>query len=191
MPDCCQKQSFCDAVMGSKDAIPIGMTARVLNCGMGQNKLFSFLRENKILMANNQPYQKYIDEGWFRCIESKYDYRGETHIYIKPVLFQKRLKENPRNDRWNLTVSMKGESLGTFIFGSAWTHDCAERDNKRARARRRCIGHAHQRHSCRTFVPKDRSLLRYPALPCCGHCKYISLFSTSWKENGFYSQAKC
>ena len=87
------KAEFCDAVMGSKDAIPIGMAARVLNCGMGQNKLFAFLRENKILMANNQPYQKYIDEGWFRCIESKYDYRGETHIYIKPVLFQKGLRK--------------------------------------------------------------------------------------------------
>ena len=87
------KAEFCDAVMGSKDAIPIGMAAKVLNCGMGQNKLFAFLRENKVLMANNQPYQKYIDEGWFRCIESKYDYRGETHIYIKPVLFQKGLRK--------------------------------------------------------------------------------------------------
>ena len=87
------KAEFCDAVMGSKDAIPIGMAAKVLGCGMGQNKLFAFLRENKILMSNNQPYQKYIDEGWFRCIESKYDYRGETHIYIKPVLFQKGLRK--------------------------------------------------------------------------------------------------
>lgn len=87
------KAEFCDAVMDCKDAIPIGTAARVLNCGMGQNRLFAFLRENNILMANNQPYQKYIDEGWFRCIESKYDVQGETRIYIKTVVFQKGIRK--------------------------------------------------------------------------------------------------
>lgn len=87
------KAAFCDAVTDSKDAIPIGTAAKVLNCGMGQNKLFAFLRENNILMANNQPYQKYIDEGWFRCIESKYDVQGETRIYIKTVVFQKGIRK--------------------------------------------------------------------------------------------------
>ena len=86
------KAEFCDALTDCKDAIPIGTAARVLNCGMGQNRLFAFLRENNILMANNLPYQKYIDEGWFRCIESKYDVRGETRIYIKTVVFQKGIK---------------------------------------------------------------------------------------------------
>jgi anti-repressor protein len=51
------KAEFCDAVMDCKDAIPIGTAAKVLNCGMGQNGLFAFLRENNILMANNQPYR--------------------------------------------------------------------------------------------------------------------------------------
>ncbi|MEA5047432.1 MAG: phage antirepressor KilAC domain-containing protein [Eubacteriales bacterium] len=87
------KAEFCDAVTDSKDAIPIGTVAKVLNCGMGQNRLFAFLRENNILMANNQPYQKYIDEGWFRCIESKYDVQGETRIYIKTVVFQKGIRK--------------------------------------------------------------------------------------------------
>lgn len=44
-------------------------------------------------MPNNQPYQKYIDEGWFRCIESKYEVYGETRISIKTVVFQKGLKK--------------------------------------------------------------------------------------------------
>lgn len=86
------KAEFCDALTDCKDAIPIGAAAKVLNCGMGQNRLFAFLRENNILMANNLPYQKYIDEGWFRCIESKYEVRGETRIYIKTVVFQKGIK---------------------------------------------------------------------------------------------------
>ncbi len=87
------KAEFCDAVMDCKDAIPIGTAAKVLNCGMGQNGLFAFLRENNIFMANNQPYQKYIDEGWFRCIESKYGVQGETRIYIKTVVFQKGIRK--------------------------------------------------------------------------------------------------
>ena len=87
------KAEFCDAVMDCKDAIPIGTAAKVLNCGMGQNGLFAFLRENNVLMANNQPYQKYIDEGWFRCIESKYGVQGETRIYIKTVVFQKGIRK--------------------------------------------------------------------------------------------------
>ena len=87
------KAEFCDAVMDCKDAIPIGTAAKVLNCGMGQNKLFAFLRESNILMTNNQPYQKYIDEGWFRCIEAKYHVRGETRIYIKTVVFQKGMQK--------------------------------------------------------------------------------------------------
>ena len=87
------KAEFCDAVTDCKDAIPIGTAAKVLNCGMGQNGLFAFLRENNVLMANNQPYQKYIDEGWFRCIESKYGVQGETRIYIKTVVFQKGIRK--------------------------------------------------------------------------------------------------
>ena len=86
------KAEFCDALTDCKDAIPIGTAAKVLNCGMGQNRLFAFLRESNILMENNLPYQKYIDEGLFRCIESKYEVRGETRIYIKTVVFQKGIK---------------------------------------------------------------------------------------------------
>lgn len=109
------KAEFCDAVMGSKDAIPIGMAAKVLNCGMGQNKLFAFLRENKILMANNQPYQKYIDEGWFRCIEAKYQVRGETRIYIKTVVFQKGIQKIREMIVGKRTGSKTGGTHGAII----------------------------------------------------------------------------
>lgn len=84
---------WAESVMDSKDAISIGEAAKVLHLGIGQNRLFAFLRDNHILMPNNQPYQKYIDEGWFRCIESKYEVYGETRISIKTVVFQKGLKK--------------------------------------------------------------------------------------------------
>lgn len=81
------KEEFFDAVTDSKDAIDIGQVAKVLNC---RNKLFEILRNNGILKQNNEPYQKYIDCGYFRVIEQKYEARpGEIRINIKTLVFQK------------------------------------------------------------------------------------------------------
>lgn len=83
------KAEFFDAVTDSKSAISIGEVAKVLDVGIGQNKLFAFLRERKILDSKNIPYQEYIDRGYFRTIEQKYDVRGEVRISIKTLVFQK------------------------------------------------------------------------------------------------------
>lgn len=86
------KAEFFDAVANSKDAIEIGQAAKVLNFGKGRNTLFSILREEKILRDNNEPYQEYIDRGYFRTIEQKYAKPGgETHISIKTLVYQKGL----------------------------------------------------------------------------------------------------
>ena len=84
------KAEFFDAVTDSKDAIPMADVAKVLDMGIGRNKLFVFLRNNGVLQSDNRPYQKYIDNGWFRTIEQKYDKGyGETGINIKTLAFQK------------------------------------------------------------------------------------------------------
>ena len=86
------KAEFFEAVAESKDAIDIGSTAKVLNMGIGRNRLFEILRHEGVLMMNNQPYQKYIDRGYFRTIEQKYTKPdGSTHIYIKTLVYQKGL----------------------------------------------------------------------------------------------------
>lgn len=86
------KAEFFDAVAESKDAIDIGSAAKVLNMGIGRNSLFEVLREKEILMSNNQPYQKYIDLGYFRTIEQKYSkFDGSTCINIKTLVYQKGL----------------------------------------------------------------------------------------------------
>lgn len=85
------KVEFFDDVADSKDAIAIGDTAKVLGIrGLGRNKLFELLRNKGILMSNNQPYQKYIDSGYFRVIEQKYTKPdGEIAINIKTLVYQK------------------------------------------------------------------------------------------------------
>jgi prophage antirepressor-like protein len=85
------KAEFFDAVTDSKDAIPMADVAKVLDMGIGRNKLFEFLRDKKILMADNRPYQKFIDAGYFRVVEQKFDKGfGEVGINIKTLVFQKR-----------------------------------------------------------------------------------------------------
>lgn len=85
------KEEFFDAVADSKDAIEIGKVAKVLNFpGIGRNKLFEILRNKGILMKDNVPYQKYIDNGCFRTIEQKYSTPdGEIKISIKTLVYQK------------------------------------------------------------------------------------------------------
>ena len=85
------KVEFFDAVAGSKDAIEIGEVAKVLGIkGMGRNNLFTLLRDKKILMNNNHPYQRYIDCGYFRVLEQKYNKpNGDTCINVKTLVFQK------------------------------------------------------------------------------------------------------
>ena len=85
------KEEFFDAVAGSKDAIEISKVAKVLNYpGIGRNKLFEILREKGVLMKDNIPYQRYIDNGWFWTIEQKYHTPdGETRINIKTLVYQK------------------------------------------------------------------------------------------------------
>lgn len=87
------KVAFHDAVTGSKDTIDIGEAAKVLAVkGFGRNNLFERLRNEGILMQNNQPYQKYIDAGYFRTIESSFTAPdGTTHVNIKTVVYQKGL----------------------------------------------------------------------------------------------------
>jgi phage antirepressor YoqD-like protein len=84
------KAEFYDAVIKSSTSIDIGRVARVLNFrGMGRNNLFAFLREARVLMADNLPYQEYIDRGYFRIIEQRYQTQdGETHINLKTLVYQ-------------------------------------------------------------------------------------------------------
>lgn len=82
--------AFAFQLCSSHDTIDIGNCAKVLNRKIGRNNLFEFLRSKKILQSDNIPYQKYIDAGYFRVIESKFvTPNGETKINLKTVVFQK------------------------------------------------------------------------------------------------------
>ena len=87
------KADFYDAVTGSDDCVDMGKAAKVLAIkGFGRNNLFEFLRDKGVLQKDNQPYQRYVDAGYFRVIESKWtDGNADTHISFKTVVYQKGL----------------------------------------------------------------------------------------------------
>ena len=65
---------FGKSISASDAAILLGDFAKVAaNSGIpiGRNRLFKWLRDNKYLMPDNKPYQRYVDQGVFAVKESK------------------------------------------------------------------------------------------------------------------------
>jgi anti-repressor protein len=89
------KVDFYDEVASSRDSISMRDAAQLLCVpGVGQNNMFRVLRENHILMdvPRNQPYQRYIEAGYFRVIEQHFtDENGNTHIRTKTLVTQRGL----------------------------------------------------------------------------------------------------
>lgn len=87
------KAEFYDAVTGanSRSTHEIGLVAKIINYdGVGRNRLFEILRDEEILRGDNTPYQRYIDAGWFRVIESRYTKpNGDVWVNTKTVAYQK------------------------------------------------------------------------------------------------------
>ena len=90
------KVEFYNDVTDSKHTCDMQTVAKVLNFkGVGRNTLFEILRNENILQTDNKPYQKFVDAGWFRLIETKYndEMSGELRIYFKTVVFQKGIEK--------------------------------------------------------------------------------------------------
>lgn len=73
------KVEFADHVASISDCVDISTLAKVAkkeNIKIGRNRLFDWLRDNGYLISNgkhkNEPYQRYIDNGWFMVTEYVY-----------------------------------------------------------------------------------------------------------------------
>lgn len=66
---------FANQISDTTDLIDMKTMAKLLkdsNIDIGRNRLFEFLRIKKILMKDNQPYQQYVDAGYFKVNEYTY-----------------------------------------------------------------------------------------------------------------------
>lgn len=91
------KVAFAEAVEKTKENIHVAEMARALSKKgfvISQNRLFSILRDRKILMSGrypgerNLPYQKYIDDGYFvvqeNCFYNRYS--GGEELSYTPLI---------------------------------------------------------------------------------------------------------
>lgn len=69
----------------------VGDTAKAL--GVGRNTLFSFLRDESILMETNIPYQKYINAGWFEVKFAPKEQKGVVVNYPVTMVMPKGLEK--------------------------------------------------------------------------------------------------
>ena len=85
------KIDFYDDVTGSSTIAEIATMAKVLNFkNIGRNTLFDILRKQGILQKDNMPFQIYIDRGYFRVVESKWNTpNGDVKVNYKTVVYQK------------------------------------------------------------------------------------------------------
>ena len=81
------KAEFYDTVASTESLLSMGEVAKVLDMGIGRNKLYKFLRDKNILMEDNIPYQRYVDAGYFKLTEKHYmsgeDSIVSTSTYVK------------------------------------------------------------------------------------------------------------
>ena len=88
--DLTPKAEFHDKVAQAINCQTIKEVAKVL--GTGEKRMFAWLRDHKILMLNNQPYQRFIDSLHFRMVQKQYtDIRGESHTYTQTLVTGKGL----------------------------------------------------------------------------------------------------
>jgi anti-repressor protein len=97
------KVQFFDAVADSSGAQGMDEVAKLL--GTGRTRLFAFLRDMGMLMEDNLPYQRHLDEGRFLVRQRVYtDAAGESHTYSRTLVtgrglayIQKRLADRKQS----------------------------------------------------------------------------------------------
>lgn len=81
---------FAEHIQVSEDCISMNDMAKLASKNgvkIGRNRLFAFLRNQKVLKKDNIPYQKYIEaQRWFQVKESVYDTANFTRICLTTMV---------------------------------------------------------------------------------------------------------
>ena len=84
------KVDLYDTIADKDKTFTMSEVAKLINyIGVGRNILFKILRVNDILRWNNEPYQKYVDAGWFKIIVTE---KGDK-VVPQTVVYQKGIEK--------------------------------------------------------------------------------------------------
>lgn len=97
------KVEFYNAVSDTKDCLRVREFAKLCHksgIDIGQNKLYKWFRENGYMNSHNEPYQQYINAGYFIVREYHFFVGNEPRVSLTPYItgkgqqyFLRKLKE--------------------------------------------------------------------------------------------------
>jgi phage antirepressor YoqD-like protein len=88
-----------ERLMDSKGLLDMKEYAKTAKLKVGRNIFMSVLRDNKILMEDNTPYQQYVSQGYFKTVLSE----KNGHSYIKTLVTKKGVEWlNKKTIEWEL-----------------------------------------------------------------------------------------
>lgn len=88
--DLVPKVDMYERVMGTDKLCDMKQVAKILNFkGMGRNNLFDYLKKKQILSEYKEPYQIYVNAGYFKIVEESFVNNGYEGTYLKTVVTQK------------------------------------------------------------------------------------------------------
>ena len=88
------KADFYDTVTQTDEWEEMATVAKLLaHKGMGRNNIFQLLRDRQVLRYNNEPYQQYVERGYFKTVEQHWTNPATSEVIIskKTVVSQKGL----------------------------------------------------------------------------------------------------
>ena len=83
---------FAETVMQSDDWSEMSTVSKLVGRkGWGRNNVFGLLRDRGVLRYNNEPYQSYVERGYFKVVEQHWQNpnTGETMVSKKTVVSQR------------------------------------------------------------------------------------------------------
>ena len=66
------KVEFAEQLLSATNSLDFGTSCKAMNLPFGRNRMFEICRKLNFIMHNNQPYQTYIDQGYFTLLETSY-----------------------------------------------------------------------------------------------------------------------
>lgn len=76
------KIEFHDVVTNSEKCFSMTETVKLLNLTIGRNKFYVLLKAEKILKDDREPYQQYIDQGYFRVVLKQVGHGGVEKVTL-------------------------------------------------------------------------------------------------------------
>jgi phage anti-repressor protein/phage antirepressor YoqD-like protein len=82
------KVEFAEQLLQSTNAIDFATASKAMNLPFGRNTLFEKLRELKVLDSRNNPYQTFVDRGYFTILENSFLHpsTGDRHLTFKTMI---------------------------------------------------------------------------------------------------------